>query len=165
MTKREAGRGSENEAVRVEGDASGKGADLSRGKSTNMSKMRSGAKVNARLRKLNGEVVPKSWCVYILRCSDRSLYCGITNDLPRRLLQHNRGTGARYTRGRGPVKVLHTWTVAGKSSALKAEIAFKRLTRSAKLAFIKKSKPGKRSPSAVSARRSKGQLSPRKSAD
>jgi predicted GIY-YIG superfamily endonuclease len=40
---------------------------------------------------------------------DGTLYCGITNDLTRRISQHNAGKGARYTRGRGPVKVLRTW--------------------------------------------------------
>lgn len=46
------------------------------------------------------------WHLYVLRCADGSLYCGITNDLPRRLAQHERGTGARYTRGRGPLKLV-----------------------------------------------------------
>ena len=80
---------------------------------------------------------PKPWCVYVLRCSDRSLYCGITNDLKRRIRQHNNGTGARYTRGRGPVKLLRSWPAENKSAALKAEIAFKKLKRSAKMALIK----------------------------
>lgn len=80
---------------------------------------------------------PKQWLVYVLRCSDRSLYCGITNDLKRRIKQHNSGTGARFTRGRGPVKLVRSWHTENKSAALKAEIAFKRLTRSAKLALLK----------------------------
>lgn len=79
----------------------------------------------------------KQWCVYVLRCSDRSLYCGITNDLPRRIKQHNCGKGARYTRSRGPVKLARCWPVEKKSSALKAELAFKRLNRPAKLALLK----------------------------
>ena len=44
-----------------------------------------------------------TWWVYIVRCSDRSLYCGSTNDLEARIAAHNAGRGARYTRGRGPV--------------------------------------------------------------
>ena len=80
---------------------------------------------------------PKQWCVYVLRCADRSLYCGITNDLARRIKQHNRGTGARYTRGRGPVKLARSWPAEHKSAALKAEAAFKKLRRPAKLARLK----------------------------
>lgn len=80
---------------------------------------------------------PKQWCVYVLRCSDRSLYCGITNDLVRRIRQHNGGTGARYTRGRGPVKLIRSWPAENKSAALKAELAFKKLKRPAKLALLK----------------------------
>lgn len=72
------------------------------------------------------------WHLYVLRCADGSLYCGITNDLPRRLAQHERGTGARYTRGRGPLKLLKAWPAVDRSAALKAEHAFKQLPRSAK---------------------------------
>lgn len=81
------------------------------------------------------------WWVYVLRCSDNSLYCGITKDLERRLGQHNAGTGARYTRGRGPVAVLHSWTVPAREAALREEHAFKALTRKKKLAFLKESNP------------------------
>jgi putative endonuclease len=80
--------------------------------------------------------VPKRWRLYVLLCKDGTLYCGITNDLPRRIAQHNAGKGARYTRGRGPVKVLRTWPQRNKSAALKAEFAFKRLSRRAKDAFL-----------------------------
>ena len=79
----------------------------------------------------------QSWCVYVLRCADRSLYCGITNDFKRRLQQHNSGKGARYTRGRGPVKLVRQWPAESKSAALKAELAFKKLKRPAKLALLK----------------------------
>lgn len=72
------------------------------------------------------------WCVYVLRCRDATLYCGITNDLPRRIAQHNRGQGARYTRGRGPVVLLKSWRAASQSAALKAEWAFKALSRAEK---------------------------------
>ncbi|MFN0078051.1 MAG: GIY-YIG nuclease family protein [Prosthecobacter sp.] len=74
----------------------------------------------------------KKWCLYVLRCKDGTLYCGITNDLERRIAQHNAGKGARYTRGRGPVKLLRSWPQQSQSAALKAEFAFKRLTRRAK---------------------------------
>lgn len=79
----------------------------------------------------------KSWLLYVLRCSDHSLYCGITNDLPRRLRQHDQGKGARYTRGRGPVGLLKSWKATDHSAALKAERAFKKLTRQAKELKVK----------------------------
>ena len=78
----------------------------------------------------------KAWCLYVLRCKDGTWYCGITNDLARRIAQHDRGKGARYTRGRGPVKLVRSWPHAGKSAALKAEMAFKRLPRRKKVAVL-----------------------------
>jgi len=78
----------------------------------------------------------KKWCLYILRCGDGTYYCGITNDLQRRLAQHDAGKGARYTRGRGPVALLRSWPQKSHSAALKAEFAFKRLSRTAKEAFL-----------------------------
>lgn len=79
--------------------------------------------------------------MYVLLCSDNTLYCGITKDLERRLGQHNAGTGARYTRGRGPVKVLHSWTVSAKEVALREECAFKALNRKKKIARLKELNP------------------------
>jgi putative endonuclease len=78
----------------------------------------------------------KKWCLYVLRCSDGTFYCGITNNLPRRVAQHDAGKGARYTRGRGPVKLLRSWPQKNHSAALKAEFAFKKLSRTAKEAFL-----------------------------
>lgn len=75
---------------------------------------------------------PKAWVLYVLRCSDDSLYCGITNDLVRRFAQHNAGKGARYTKGRGPLELLKSWPAVSMSAALKAERAFKSLSREAK---------------------------------
>ncbi len=74
----------------------------------------------------------KKWHLYVLLCGDGTLYCGITNDLERRIAQHNAGKGARYTRGRGPLKLLRSWPQKNKSQALKAEFAFKRLSRRTK---------------------------------
>jgi len=71
----------------------------------------------------------KKWVLYVLRCGDDTLYCGITNDLVNRVKQHNAGKGARYTRGRGPLVVLKSWPAVSMSAALKAERAFKKLTR------------------------------------
>jgi len=83
---------------------------------------------------------PLEWVVYVLRCNDRSLYCGITNNLERRIKQHRAGTGARYTKGRGPLRVAHWWKVANKSAALRAEYAFKALSRPQKLAALQRCK-------------------------
>jgi len=74
----------------------------------------------------------KAWVLYVLRCGDGSLYCGITNDLKKRLAAHRSGKGARYTRGRGPLKLRRSWPMKNKSQALKAEIAFKKLDRTEK---------------------------------
>ena len=72
------------------------------------------------------------WVVYLLRCSDGTLYCGITNDLPRRVGRHARGD-VKYTRGRLPVEVAWHVKVRDRSAALKREAAVKRLSRAAKL--------------------------------
>ncbi|MGE5370938.1 MAG: GIY-YIG nuclease family protein [Solirubrobacterales bacterium] len=76
------------------------------------------------------------YIVYIVRCSDGTLYTGVTNDLDDRIRKHNQGRGARYTRGRAPVTLLYTESVPGKSEALKREYEIKRLPRSQKLALI-----------------------------
>ncbi len=77
-----------------------------------------------------------AWRVYILECSDGSLYTGITNDLPRRLHQHDLGRAARYTRGRGPVTLRHSEACATRAEALRREYEIKRLSRIRKLALI-----------------------------
>jgi putative endonuclease len=77
-----------------------------------------------------------SWVVYVLRCRDASLYCGITNDLPARLAAHHAGRGAKYTRGRGPFDVVYTHRVRDKPRALRLEAKIKRLSRERKLALI-----------------------------
>ncbi len=74
-----------------------------------------------------------AWMVYILRCADGTLYTGVTNDLEERLLKHEKGTGAKYTRGRGPYKVMLSEAHADKSSALKREAEIKSLSRSEKI--------------------------------
>jgi predicted GIY-YIG superfamily endonuclease len=73
------------------------------------------------------------WTVYILRCGDKTLYTGITNDLPERLAKHAKGTGAKYTRGRGPFRVVYTEQHRTKGRALKREAAIKALRRDEKL--------------------------------
>lgn len=79
------------------------------------------------------------WILYILRCKDDSLYCGITNDLENRLAMHRSGKGAKYTRGRGPLELVYTEKCEDHSAALKRELAVKRLTRQKKLLLIKTS--------------------------
>jgi putative endonuclease len=72
------------------------------------------------------------WRVYLLRCSDGSLYTGITNDLPKRLKAHAAGKASKYTRSRLPVKLAYTEPQRSKSAALKREVAIKRLRRAEK---------------------------------
>jgi len=76
--------------------------------------------------------------VYILRCSDGSLYTGITTDPERRLEEHNSGTGAKYTRCRRPVSMVYTETAENRSEASKREAAIKALSRAQKLALIRR---------------------------
>lgn len=73
------------------------------------------------------------WFVYILRCSDDTLYTGITNNLERRIKQHNEGKGAKYTRGRGPVALVNSIECSTKSEALKLEYKIKQLPKEEKL--------------------------------
>lgn len=73
------------------------------------------------------------WTVYILLCKDGSFYTGITNDMNRRLLQHENGNGARYTRGRGPFKVIYKALYNNQSDALKEERRIKQLSKPSKI--------------------------------
>ena len=75
----------------------------------------------------------RSYYVYLLRCADDTLYCGITNDVAARLAAHEAGTGARYTRGRGPLELVLTRRCRDKGSALRLEYKIKQLDRRAKL--------------------------------
>jgi len=76
------------------------------------------------------------WYVYILECADGSLYTGLTNDLIKRVETHNKGKGAKYTRGRRPVILLTSFSVETKSIALKEECRIKKLNRADKLLLI-----------------------------
>ena len=76
---------------------------------------------------------PLPWTVYILECADSTLYTGLTNDLPNRLAKHADGTGAKYTRGRGPYKVIYTERCETKNCALKREAEIKSMNRKGKL--------------------------------
>jgi predicted GIY-YIG superfamily endonuclease len=72
------------------------------------------------------------WLIYMLRCCDGSLYCGITDDLPKRLKAHAAGTASKYTRSRLRVKLAYSEPQKSKSAALKREAAIKRLRRAEK---------------------------------
>lgn len=77
------------------------------------------------------------WSLYVLKCNDGTLYTGITNDLPRRVKQHNEGTASRYTRSRLPARVVFHEQCRNKSHALKKEFFVKSMTREKKKAYIK----------------------------
>ena len=70
-----------------------------------------------------------SWYLYIARCADDSLYCGIALDVAARIAEHDAGKGAKYTAGRGPLSVVLTRRCADKGFALRLEHAIKQLTR------------------------------------
>ena len=73
---------------------------------------------------------------YIVKCSDVTYYTGYTNDLEKRLLTHNAGKGAKYTRNRLPVEMVYFEEYEDKSEAMKREYAIKRLTRKQKEKLI-----------------------------
>ena len=73
---------------------------------------------------------------YIVKCSDGTYYTGYTNDLEKRLLTHNAGKGAKYTRNRLPVEMVYYEEYEEKSEAMKREYAIKRLTRKQKEKLI-----------------------------
>ena len=80
--------------------------------------------------------------IYILECSDKTLYTGYTNDLENRLKAHNEGKGAKYTESRLPVKMVYSEAFDDKKEAMSREWFIKhRLTREEKLELIKKGKP------------------------
>lgn len=78
------------------------------------------------------------WQVYLLQCADQSLYAGVTNDLARRLQQHNGqlAGGARYTKARRPVALVWSEVCASRSDAQQREHALRRLSREQKLLLI-----------------------------
>jgi putative endonuclease len=78
-----------------------------------------------------------AWFVYMIEASDRSLYTGVTTDVQRRFAEHgDTDKGAKYFRGRKPLKVVYTQSLPDRSSALKREAEIKKLTRKNKLQLI-----------------------------
>ena len=78
------------------------------------------------------------WCLYIIKCKDGKLYTGITNDLKRRIGQHNRSQGCRFTKFRIPVTLVYKEVYSSKESVLKREAEIKGWKKDRKLALIAK---------------------------
>ncbi len=76
------------------------------------------------------------WFVYILKCSDGTLYTGMTNNLEERIKRHNAGRGAKYTKARRPVDLVYYEESASRGGALKREAEIKRLKRKRKLGML-----------------------------
>lgn len=105
-----------------------------------------------------------TWYVYVARCADATLYCGIARDVAQRISAHDAGTGARYTRGRGPLVVVLVRRCRDKGRALRLEYAIKQLSRAQKEALVaaparlavlgrpRKPRTGSRRPAATVAR-------------
>ena len=84
----------------------------------------------------NRTVLNKTWSVYLLKCSDNSLYCGVTNNLEHRFLKHNKGIASKYTRARLPVALTAIINNLTKSEAYKIEYRVKKLPASKKIAAL-----------------------------
>ena len=74
-----------------------------------------------------------TWIVFMLECADGSIYTGITTDLDRRMAAHAAGKGAKYTKGRGPFRLVYRETCQGRAEASTRETAIKSLARAKKL--------------------------------
>ena len=87
----------------------------------------------------------RDWCVYLLTCADGTFYCGVTNDLPRRLDMHNGllSGGAKYTRGRRPVTLAAVAEGLTRGEALRLEARVKRLPRAEKVEALRAVQEGR----------------------
>ncbi|WP_302082777.1 GIY-YIG nuclease family protein [Salinibaculum rarum] len=74
--------------------------------------------------------------VYVLRCADDTLYTGYTTDVERRVAEHDSGEGAKYTRGRTPVELVHVETFDSRSAAMSREYEIKQQSRAAKESLV-----------------------------
>ena len=77
-----------------------------------------------------------NWLVYMLECSDNSIYTGITNNLENRLKKHQSGDGAKYLRGRLPIKIIYKELFINRSEATKREISIKKMSKKEKVRLI-----------------------------
>ena len=77
-----------------------------------------------------------SWFLYLVECSDHTYYCGITKNIAKRIGDHNKGRGAKYTKGRIPVKLMGFVEYDSRSAASQEEVRIKRLSRREKLEMI-----------------------------
>jgi putative endonuclease len=75
--------------------------------------------------------------VYVLECADGSFYTGYTTDVERRAAEHNAGEGAKYTRGRTPVEVIHAEAFEDRSAAMRREHEIKQLSRAEKERLVR----------------------------
>ncbi len=82
----------------------------------------------------------KDWFIYIIRCGDGTLYTGITNDITRRFDEHRAGKGAKYLKGRGPLKLVYKTVAGSRSDALKLEAKIKKMKKNDKELMILESK-------------------------
>lgn len=80
--------------------------------------------------------------IYIVECSDKTLYTGWTNDLEKRIRTHNEGKGARYTRSRLPVRLVYQESYDSKQAAMQREYQIKQMTRQEKMKLIRGSLEG-----------------------
>jgi putative endonuclease len=82
------------------------------------------------------------WFLYMIRCKNEQLYTGITTDVQRRLGEHQRGKGAKFLRGRGPLKLVFQQKIGSHSDALRMEAAIKKFPKAAKEEFIRSRQSG-----------------------
>ena len=69
------------------------------------------------------------WSIYVVRCSDGTLYCGISNNITKRIDAHNNGKGAKYTKSRLPVSLVYSEEIGTMSAAMRRERQIKKMTR------------------------------------
>jgi putative endonuclease len=85
---------------------------------------------------LQGKSCIEMWSVYMVRCSDGTLYCGISNNVSRRVETHNSGKGAKYTKTRRPVVLVYVEEVGTMSEALKRERQIKKYSKNRKESMV-----------------------------
>lgn len=99
----------------------------------------------------------RPWTVYIVRCADGTLYCGVAVDVEARIGTHQKGKGARYTRGRLPVRLVYQQRGLDRGAALRRELEIKKLSRAAKLSLIESGDSGPQATERKSRGKSQGE--------